>query len=101
MYATATAPDQRPRNPNRLPNADDFPYGKVICPARDRIGGVHDERNREQLCVDDGIIKQIEQLSAKNHLRPVAHGQMGSPAAEDRRYSGGNYQVRVPHCPQG
>lgn len=75
MYATPTTPHQRLAKPNRLPSANDFPYGEEICPVWDRIGGVYDEHNRKQLCVDHGIIDQIEQLSAKITYKPWIMGK--------------------------
>lgn len=75
MYAAPIAPHQRPVKPNRLPNADDFPYGEVISPVWDRIGGGYDEHNRKQLCVDRGTVKLIERLSAKITYEPWIMGK--------------------------
>lgn len=70
-----TAPCQRPARPNRLPNPDDFPYGEVITPTWDRIGGVYDEHDRKQLCIDPVTIEQIEQLSATFPYEPWIMGK--------------------------
>ena len=75
MYAAPIGSERPSAKPNALPNAEMFPYGDVISPSWDRIGGYYEERNRTQLCLYRDKVQMVEQLSPKVSYEPWLRGK--------------------------
>jgi hypothetical protein len=75
IHATTHRPLTRPAKIRTIPNPAVFPYGELISPELDRVGGTYDEQHRQQLCINQEMIQLIERLSSKVNYEPWLMGK--------------------------